>query len=106
MGIIHRDLKPENVLLRDKDKTSKIKIIDFGTSAIYNNKTLTMMAGTVIYMAPEVIKKKYSTKADIWSIGVILYVMLIGKPPFSGFGEEELFQNILTGKLDFKDPQC
>jgi len=56
-------------------------------------------------MAPEVIKKKYSTKADIWSIGIILYVMLIGRPPIYALGENELFQKLLTSSLDFSGPE-
>lgn len=79
-GVCHRDLKPENVLI---DEHGEIKIIDFGFSA--NSKTmLNNYCGTPAYMAPEIIKKQpyNGAKADIWSLGVILYLMMVGTLPF------------------------
>ena len=101
-GVMHRDLKPENVLLKSDKDTGQIKVIDFGTSVMFKDKKmLTKQAGTAFYIAPEVIKMKYTYKADIWSIGVILYVMMCGRPPFEGNNEDEIFHNTLQGQLNF-----
>lgn len=77
--IAHRDLKPENILIDVKNGGS-IKVIDFGTSQTYdaNDHTMHQMYGTPYYIAPEVLFGKYTEKCDLWSIGVILYVMLSG----------------------------
>ena len=81
---MHRDLKPENVLI-DKELNNTLKIIDFGTSIMRKeNESLTNTHGTSYYIAPEVLKKKYNEKCDVWSIGVILFILLSGKPPFDG----------------------
>ncbi len=83
--VAHRDLKPENVLIDSKNKGA-IKVIDFGTSHVFDGKNHEMhqMYGTAYYIAPEVLSGTYTEKCDLWSIGVILYVMLSGKPPFNG----------------------
>ena len=83
-GIVHRDLKPENIVYTNKDGVSIIKIIDFGVSQIITNQTVMSTAvGTPLYMAPEIFMgEKYRGAVDIWSIGVILYVLLCGYPPF------------------------
>jgi calcium-dependent protein kinase len=82
---VHRDLKPENLLLDMDESKPKIKIIDFGTSQTFSpGEELTQKFGTPYYIAPEVLKKKYNEKCDIWSIGVILYILLCGYPPFNG----------------------
>ena len=84
MGIVHRDIKPENVLI-DREQDNCLKIIDFGTSVIKSDEeTLQSTQGTSYYIAPEVLKKSYNEKCDIWSVGVIMYIMLSGKPPFDG----------------------
>ena len=101
MGIMHRDLKPENILLKSEKDDKLIKVIDFGTSVNFQTKMLTKQAGTAFYIAPEVINRKYNNKADMWSIGVILYIMMCGKPPFEGNNEDEIFHNTLSGKIDF-----
>jgi calcium-dependent protein kinase len=76
-NIVHRDLKPENILL-DKDQ-AKITIIDFGTAMKFvKGEKLTQKFGTPYYIAPEVLKKTYDEKCDIWSIGVIMYLLLCG----------------------------
>lgn len=80
--IVHRDLKPENIIFASKDPDSELKICDFGLSAIYGKSKLQERVGTPLYMAPEVINRNYSEKCDIWSIGVILFVLFSGEPPF------------------------
>mmetsp|Transcript_24774 Transcript_24774/g.21999 ORF Transcript_24774/g.21999 Transcript_24774/m.21999 type:complete len:169 (+) Transcript_24774:252-758(+) len=83
--IVHRDLKPENVLLEQNKDFDQIKIIDFGTSLVHSeNKLLDEKLGTPYYIAPEVLNKKYNEKCDLWSIGVITYILLSGMPPFNG----------------------
>ena len=90
LGIVHRDLKPENVLI-DKELNNTLKIIDFGTSIIVDKgTTLKTTHGTSYYIAPEVLNKKYDEKCDVWSIGVILYILLSGKPPFDGDNDGEI----------------
>lgn len=82
---MHRDLKPENILLEQNKEFDQIKIIDFGTSLYYTeNEKLTEKLGTPYYIAPEVLAKSYDYKCDIWSCGVITYIVLSGIPPFNG----------------------
>ena len=85
-GIVHRDLKPENILFDSKKSTANLKIIDFGASAklLEGGEKLTKKIGTPFYVAPEVLAGKYDEKCDMWSIGVILYILLCGYPPFFG----------------------
>jgi calcium-dependent protein kinase len=102
--IIHRDIKPENMLVENKiNSNSKemlnIKLIDFGTSNYYDeSKKFTLKVGSPYYIAPEVIKKYYDYKCDIWSCGVILYILLVGYPPFKGSTQKDLLNSILKGK--------
>lgn len=82
---LYRDLKPENILLEQNKDFDQIKIIDFGTSLVYDDgKALDEKLGTPYYIAPEVLNKKYNEKCDIWSCGVVLYIILSGQPPFNG----------------------
>lgn len=86
--IVHRDLKPENLML-ESDDFMNIKVIDFGLSRIFSNeKKMCQRLGTPYYIAPEVLKKKYDERCDIWSIGVIMHVLLSGTPPFQGRTDE------------------
>ena len=90
-NIVHRDIKPENILLENNESgtDSLIKIIDFGTSLQFDpNKNLNQTIGTPYYIAPEVIKQTYDFKCDIWSCGVIMYILLSGNPPFNGKNDE------------------
>jgi calcium-dependent protein kinase len=82
---VHRDLKPENILYESSKADSFLKVIDFGTSRIYDpNRKMAQRLGTPYYIAPEVLDKKYNEKCDVWSCGVILYILLSGIPPFNG----------------------
>ncbi|TYJ37021.1 hypothetical protein E1A91_A05G347400v1 [Gossypium mustelinum] len=105
-GVIHRDLKPENFLLADGGETAPIKAIDFGLSTFYKpGQLFSDIVGSPYYMAPEVLRRNYGKEVDIWSAGVILYIMLCGVPPFWADTEEGIAQAIIRGKIDFgRDP--
>lgn len=83
-SICHRDLKPENFLYADNSPNAEIKIIDFGLSSKFAENAIPMhsIVGTPYYVAPEVLRKNYGKECDIWSLGVILYILLSGYPPF------------------------
>lgn len=111
-GIVHRDLKPENILIDSIIESGKlnIKIIDFGSALFFTPRTkFSETLGTPYYIAPEVIRQNYNEKCDIWSIGVILYILLSGKPPFTGITEEDIMKSVkkanyrFEGKMDLKD---
>ena len=91
-GVSHRDLKPENILLSSMDENSQLKLIDFGLSQVLKTMEDIMKGevGTLYYMAPEVILGNYDEKCDVWSCGVILYIMLSGNPPFFSKNEKIL----------------
>ena len=105
-NVMHRDLKPENIMLEKKTKNGMIhiRIIDFGTAKFYENEFEKQIIGTPYYIAPEVIEKKYDKKCDLWSLGVIMYVLLKGKFPFGGQGKDEIFKNIKKGHFDIESP--
>jgi calcium-dependent protein kinase len=109
-GIVHRDLKPENFLFSDHSDDAEIKLIDFGLSKrfghIHEHDPLEKMhtiVGTPYYVAPEVLKGNYDFSCDVWSLGVILFIMLCGYPPFEGDNNKEIFKRVLTQDLEF-DP--
>ena len=105
MKIIHRDLKPENILIVDKDKNNypRIKICDFGTSKMFEKGAVQRkLVGSSYYIAPEVLKHNYDEKCDIWSCGVILYILLSGRPPFAGENDKEIMERVATGKYDLQ----
>jgi len=107
-GIAHRDLKPENLLLiKGEDGGAEvIKIADFGLSKDFGQEQLQTSCGTPDYVAPEVLLgEPYDMAVDVWSIGVISYVLLCGFPPFYGDSQKELFENIMNGRFDFPDPE-
>ena len=94
-NIVHRDLKPENLLLLNKKPNSPIKIIDFGTSQAFDpTKKMKARLGTPYYIAPEVLNKKYNEKCDVWSCGVIMFVILSGYPPFQGGTDIEILTKV------------
>jgi len=101
-GIVHRDLKPKNLMFQTKDKDSAIKIIDFGLAQVFEqDEVLIDVVGTPFYLAPEVIKHNHGPKADIWSIGVILFDMLLGLVPVSGNTSTETDKDITETGYEF-----
>ena len=95
---MHRDLKPENVLI-DKELNNTLKIIDFGTSIMRKeNESLTNTHGTSYYIAPEVLNQTYDERCDVWSIGVLMYILLSGQPPFDGDDDAAIIEKIRVGK--------
>ena len=107
MHIVHRDLKPENILILDRDRNGypRIKICDFGTSKMFEKGAVEKkLVGSSYYIAPEVLKKHYNEKCDIWSCGVILYILLSGRPPFGGENDTEIMERVAIGKYDLESP--
>ena len=106
-GISHRDLKPENILYYNKgnDINNPIKLIDFDLSIFFNGKNEKMKSkvGTSYYVSPEVLKGEYNEKCDIWSAGVILYILLSGEPPFNGSNNKNIYYKISTYKYNFPE---
>jgi len=105
MGIAHRDLKPENLLLRSTDDT-EVMLSDFGLSKIVGEDTMMQTAcGTPYYVAPEVLNASgYDKEVDMWSVGVITYLLLCGFPPFYGDSLPEVFEQIVKADYDFPAP--
>jgi len=104
--IVHRDLKPENFLFVSKDENAPIKIIDFGLSRYEATKgVMRTKVGTPYYVAPEVLRKQYTKSCDMWSIGVIAYILPCGYPPFYGDSDNQIFGSVKAGKFDFPSPE-
>jgi serine/threonine protein kinase len=102
-NVVHRDLKYENILFVNDSPKSEIKLIDFGLSKVYGDNTqLTDGVGTIYTMAPEVLKGNYSQKADVWSIGVITYMLLSSQMPFYGRKRRHIVEQILNCQFDFR----
>ena len=101
-GIVHRDLKPENILVSD---TGDIRIIDFGLARKIKLSALNEVVGTPYYVAPEVLMTNYRTECDMWSVGVLLYIMLCGYLPFTGSSPKEVFVKILKGEFKMDSPE-
>lgn len=104
-NIVHRDLKPENLMLESPVTVVEnlhIKLIDFGTSCFYDaSQPLRQKLGTPYYIAPEVLGSGYNEKCDLWSCGVILYILLCGYPPFPGKTDDEIIRRVRLGKFTF-----
>ncbi|XVE66483.1 hypothetical protein DITRI_Ditri08aG0083100 [Diplodiscus trichospermus] len=106
LGVMHRDLKPENFLLVNKDDDFSLKAIDFGLSVFFKpGQVFTDVVGSPYYVAPEVLLKHYGPEADVWTAGVILYILLSGVPPFWAETQQGIFDAVLKGHIDFdSDP--
>ncbi|KAI9198798.1 hypothetical protein LWI28_022335 [Acer negundo] len=103
MGVMHRDLKPENFLLSSKDENAMLKATDFGLSVfIEEGKVYRDIVGSAYYVAPEVLRRSYGKEIDVWSAGVILYILLSGVPPFWAENEKGIFDAVLKGEIDFE----
>jgi len=105
--IVHRDLKPENLLFATKNNDSAIKLIDFGLAGSTKTGLLKTPCGTPNYVAPEILRRsKYGTQADMWSIGVILYIILCGFPPFYDENDDlsRLYRKIKRAEYDMPSP--
>jgi len=104
-GIVHRDLKLENLLLKKKG-SFEIKLADFGLSKLYSGQALQTACGTPFYVAPDVLLGTgYGPAVDMWSVGVLIYVLLSGRLPFAADSDAELFRLIIAGNLVWKSPQ-
>ena len=109
--VVHRDLKPENFLFLSKADDAPIKVIDFGLSKLApsTNDDIAMAmhtrVGTPYYIAPEVLRREYTVKCDLWSVGVIAYILLCGYPPFYGDNDREIFKRVAAGKFQFPSPE-
>uniref|UniRef100_A0A1J3J3H5 non-specific serine/threonine protein kinase n=1 Tax=Noccaea caerulescens TaxID=107243 RepID=A0A1J3J3H5_NOCCA len=106
LGVMHRDLKPENFLLVNKDDDFSLKAIDFGLSVFFKpGQIFSDVVGSPYYVAPEVLLKRYGPEADVWTAGVILYILLSGVPPFWAETQQGIFDAVLKGYIDFEsDP--
>ncbi|XP_050366384.1 calcium-dependent protein kinase 11-like [Argentina anserina] len=103
LGVMHRDLKPENFLFDNPSDDAKLKATDFGLSIFYKpGQVFHDVVGSPYYVAPEVLSKIYGPEVDVWSAGVILYILLSGVPPFWAETESGIFRQILQGKVDFE----
>ena len=103
MRVIHRDIKPENIMIMGRENNGylNVKLIDFGTAKIFEIGNMQKgLVGSSYYIAPEVIRGKYDESCDIWSIGVIMYIMLTGVPPFYGNDDDSILRHVTEGKYD------
>lgn len=102
-NIVHKDMKPENILLENKGDIESIKLIDFGTAQRFDRKKkMTTVIGTPYYVAPEVLRGSYDEKCDIWGVGVIMFILLSGTPPFNGKDDDAIMRAVAKGKYEFK----
>ncbi|XP_031845221.1 calcium/calmodulin-dependent protein kinase II isoform X34 [Nomia melanderi] len=107
-GVVHRDLKPENLLLASKAKGAAVKLADFGLAIEVQGDAQAWFgfAGTPGYLSPEVLKKEpYGKPVDIWACGVILYILLVGYPPFWDEDQHRLYAQIKAGSYDYPSPE-
>lgn len=103
-GIVHRDMKPENFLFKSPEEDSVLKAADFGLSDfIKPGKKFHDIVGSAYYVAPEVLKRRSGPESDVWSIGVITYILLCGKRPFWDKTEDGIFKEVLKKELDFRE---
>lgn len=103
-SICHRDIKLENWVYADDTEDARLKLIDFGFSKVFNSGVpMTAMHGTIYYVAPEVLEGFYDCKCDVWSIGVIVYMLLSGSPPFNGDQDAEIIRKIKRGRIQYPE---
>ncbi|KAL9187227.1 hypothetical protein ACHAXT_001330 [Thalassiosira profunda] len=102
-GVAHRDIKPENILFETTAADSRVKLIDFGLSRKHhsNQPPMRTIVGTPYYVAGEVLRKSYDRSCDLWSVGVVAYILLCGYPPFNGANAEQTHKSVLRGKYCF-----
>uniref|UniRef100_A0A7S2HL28 Calcium-dependent protein kinase 1 n=1 Tax=Zooxanthella nutricula TaxID=1333877 RepID=A0A7S2HL28_9DINO len=106
--VAHRDLKPENFLFLTKDDLDKsvLKIIDFGLSCFFKpGQAMSTRAGTPYYVAPQVLAGRYDQSCDLWSVGVIMYILLCGYPPFHGRNDQEVLAKVRRGRYAFDEKE-
>lgn len=103
INICHRDLKPENIMI--DTKTLKIKLLDFGLSSYFSNQSLVSPVGTPYYVSPEVLKGQYNKECDMWSVGVITYILLTGTPPFQGDSLPDIYREIMRFNIEFDEDE-
>ncbi|CAI9752838.1 unnamed protein product [Fraxinus pennsylvanica] len=103
-GVVHRDLKPENFLFTSKEENSQLKAIDFGLSDFVKpDEWLNDIVGSAYYVAPEVLHRAYNTEADVWSIGVIAYILLCGSRPFWARTESGIFRSVVKAEPTYEE---
>ncbi len=104
-NVVHRDIKLENFIYEDPSEVARLKLIDFGFSKLWypdsESSRMKASCGSIQYVAPEVLRGDYTSQCDMWSMGVVVYMLLCGEPPFEG-GEEELLENIQRGEFFFR----
>lgn len=98
-NIVHWDIKPENILFNSK---GILKLVDFGTSKFAGQWKMKNTYGTPYYVAPEVLSEEYDINCDVWSCGVILYILLSGVPPFNGPSEHDILEKVWLGKYNLE----
>jgi len=104
-GIVHRNICAENIVFEDKAH-QYLRLLGFSSSSHFKkNQSFNELKGVPYYIAPEVIKRNYNNACDIWSCGVLLYIMLVGFPPFPGESDHEILNNVLEGNLTFEEPE-
>lgn len=106
-NIVHRDIKPENILFETNEENSPIKLIDFGLARKHRrgDAPMTTIVGTPYYLAPDLLRKSYTKACDLWSVGVIAYILLCGYPPFNGANNKEVYQSVQRGIYYFPNAE-
>jgi serine/threonine protein kinase len=107
-NIVHRDIKPENILFKTSDPSSDIVLIDFGTATYHLkhiDEPLEQEIGSPSYVAPEVLRQSYDSSCDMWSVGVVMYILLCGEPPFPADTDKEILKKVRNGEYTMKQPE-
>ena len=105
-GVVHRDLKLDNCLLETQEPGSRLKVIDFGTATEWTpGQRFADKMGTPYYIAPEVLSRNYTEKCDLWSVGVCIYILICGLPPFPGTSDAQILHRVRRGKFEFHSPE-